>query len=147
MVGMVGCFGWLDCSLPMWLVYFSLISIFAFAQIPQDKDGAVRLYDRIVYMLISGIIYVLIMAALLQWYMNYMGIDTSTRELFREGLKYVPAIKGIQGRYLLPFWPCLTLTICGIVPNKSNKLILWQCCYYVLLAIVPIYQLTYRYWL
>ena len=76
-----------------------------------------------------------------------MGIDNSTLELFRQGLSQVSVVAGIQGRYWLPILPCCILAFANIIPNKQNKLVIWQTVYYMVIAVVPIYELAYRYWI
>lgn len=146
MQGIVGIFGWLDCYLPNWLVLFSLVSIVVFAQIPQQKIAGERVRNRVLLVIISLAISVLIMIGLLQWFMIYQGIDISSMTLFRQGLSQVSVIYGVQGRYWLPVLPCFVFALANIIPNKENKMVIWQCCYYVFIAVVPIYELTYRYW-
>lgn len=147
MQSMIGDFGWLDCVVPDWFIIFSLLSIFAFAQIKQKENAVVRGWDRVLYILLSCAIFVLVVIGILQWYMNLMGIDNSTLELFRQGLSQVAVVAGIQGRYWLPILPCCILALANVIPNKQNKLVIWQSVYYMVIAVVPIYELAYRYWI
>ena len=147
MQSMIGDFGWLDCVVPDWFIVFSLLSIFAFAQIKQKENAVVRVWDRVLYILLSCAIFVLVVIGILQWYMNLMGIDNSTLELFRQGLSQVSVVAGIQGRYWLPILPCCILAFANVIPNKQNKLVIWQTVYYMAIAVVPIYELAYRYWI
>lgn len=147
MQSMIGDFGWLDCVVPDWFIIFSLLSIFAFAQIKQKENAVVRVWDRVLYILLSCAIFVLVVIGILQWYMNLVGIDNSTLELFRQGLSQVSVVAGIQGRYWLPILPCCILAFANVIPNKQNKLVIWQSVYYMVIAAVPIYELAYRYWI
>lgn len=144
---MIGDFGWLDCAVPDWLIKFSLVSLVAFAQIAYKDEYAVRIWDRVLYILLSCAIFVLVVLGILQWYMNLIGIDNSTLELFRQGLSQVSVVTGIQGRYWLPILPCIAYAVSGVIPNKQNKLVIWQSVYYMVIAVVPIYELAYRYWI
>lgn len=147
MQSMIGDFGWLDCVVPDWFIVFSLLSILAFAQIKQKENAVVRVWDRVLYILLSCAIFVLVVIGILQWYMNLVGIDNSTLELFRQGLSQVSVVAGIQGRYWLPILPCCILAFANVIPNKQNKLVIWQTVYYMVIAVVPIYELAYRYWI
>lgn len=147
MQSMIGDFGWLDCVVPDWFIVFSLLSILAFAQIKQKENAVVRVWDRVLYILLSCAIFVLVVIGILQWYMNLIGIDNSTLELFRQGLSQVSVVAGIQGRYWLPILPCCILAFANVIPNKQNKLVIWQTVYYMVIAVVPIYELAYRYWI
>lgn len=147
MQSMIGDFGWLDCVVPDWFIVFSLLSILAFAQIKQKENAVVRVWDRVLYILLSCAIFVLVVIGILQWYMNLMGIDNSTMELFRQGLSQVSVVAGIQGRYWLPILPCCILAFANVIPNKQNKLVIWQTVYYMVIAVVPLYELAYRYWI
>ena len=147
MQSMIGDFGWLDCVVPDWFIVFSLLSILAFAQIKQKENAVVRVWDRALYILLSCAIFVLVVIGILQWYMNLMGIDNSTLKLFRQGLSQVSVVAGIQGRYWLPILPCCILAFANVIPNKQNKLVIWQTVYYMVIAVVPLYELAYRYWI
>lgn len=146
MQSMIGDFGWLDCVVPDWFIVFSLLSILAFAQIKQKENEVVRVWDRVLYILLSCAIFVLVVIAILQWYMSLIGIDNSSLTLFRQGLSQVSVIAGIQGRYWLPILPYVACAVSGVIPIKHNKLVIWQWVYYMVITIVPIYELTYRYW-
>lgn len=144
---MIGDFGWLDCVMPDWFIKFSLVSLFAFSQIAYKDENRVRILDRVLYILLSCAIFVLVALGILQWYMSLIGIDNSSLTLFRQGLSQVSVIAGIQGRYWLPILPYVACAVSGVIPIKHNKLVIWQGVYYMVITIVPIYELTYRYWI
>ncbi len=155
--GLTTSFGWYDNPPNDLFMWFIIISAFIFALMHHkvsennaeaNKSGHVSSFTCANLTVWYGVFFVLfcvVQITMIQWGFLIHGIDLDLP--YSVGMRLLPRIEGVQGRYFSPILPLLFIPlhtkkdILGFIPKWLYKIF-----YYFIVMLFPISLLLLRYW-
>ncbi|MBR4513716.1 MAG: DUF2142 domain-containing protein [Lachnospiraceae bacterium] len=145
----VGVFGWLDSGVSVACVVIVLLfMVYVIVFKAEKTDLKLNVKRRLILLLSSFGVFMLIEIALQSWTYLHLGFGRDVGvAVYKQYMREIPHIMGIQGRYWLP---CVPITLIALSGNKERKY-KWlyfaiQFVFYVGLFIYVTALLYERYW-
>lgn len=152
-----GNLGWFDTRFSMLFqiyVYFSLfIFIFIGDKDIDDKNNVLKVRDKVIFYIVACLLIYIIILSMFGWTLTCSGVqnvDKLSVDEYANYFKTLPFIGGVQGRYFIPVIPILLIPVNSKrIREMVDKLgpVLYQMFYYLILFVVMIYVLLFRYWI
>ena len=98
----IGVLGWMDTPLPNWIITLSCILILITIVNAKTDSFRITSYQRLIFLLIGISTIVLI---LLSQYLSWIGVGSNK-------------LHSIMGRYFIPAFPCIFISLFGILQNN-----------------------------
>lgn len=151
-LSMVGTFGWLDASVPVWYERVSIgLALIMVGISLLKKQGTFCRMKQFIWMMVSFI--ALILLIVFSMVNHAITVTLFGQEMafgsydLRSSMYVIPYIGGLQGRYFVPFLPLPFLAIGKWEKNQNMaKLNCVVIAYVILSFVITVYTMLIRYW-
>lgn len=139
----VGYLGWFDTQMPVWYIWFVVVSLFVMAFMGKKKTYlSIRICSFVILFTVIHLIFISMLSH--TFMLNGYGYDSL--EESRESLGGVGMILGVQGRYFIPILMNLFLLIGPNLIKNIKFIFIFQIGYYAIAIITPIVVILQRFW-
>ena len=144
-----GCFGWIDCAVNSVFIIISIIVItYLNCNVIEEINVKLNVWRRILLFLTGLFLMLFIYIVMQAWTYDYLGYDMLAGvDTYKEYVKGLDFILGVQGRYLIPCLPLILVALSGETKRKNKRAyVLVQVGYYIFVAFIVFSLLYERYW-
>lgn len=149
LISFVGCFGWLDSSLPGWAVYSYLLLIIIISMtkvkkkntLGTESDLKLNISDKIIVMLFAVLLSILIALAMINHTVSLHGYSKD----YTEVLYKISVIEGLQGRYFIPLAVPVLSILPGIFETDEKKMNILLVSISSMMLIISCFVIYHRY--